>query len=720
MSKIEGGVPVTGFISPTDSEDTYATHKDIYGQGGYRSVANIAERDAIPLDRRSEGMLVFVKDTNLTYQLIDGTDNAHWVTRNNVGVDELTENYIIVGNELNEPQPSAALIDVHEDIAIIYERLDEIQGVGTGGGTQDRGTRDLSGFVIGDVEPDGSMYTVRGPDCLLNTIPAGDDVDLSLNKIINVGDPHPNDGTPAGDLGQYDATNRRYVDEHKWIAESITDLDSTIKGYSLDQFNPPAVNLNFNGTVLGNVATSTNPNDAATVEYVNNAVVEGDTITLTGAVTGSGIGTIGTKLTDITVSQISNFDTAVRGYRLSDFAAPTKSVSMGGYEITSVAAPTAGSSATNKDYVDTTANTAVSNRTTTLTGAVTGSGTGATINTTLTPSAVTGFRLDQFAPPTASVSMGSQRVTFVATPIQGADASNKDYVDTTTNTAVSNRTTTLTGAVTGSAIGNNAINTTLTPIKVSQITNFDTSVRNYSLSDFLAPTGALSMGNRRITSLLSPTEADNAANKDYVDGKTWTTSQIINFNTAVTSFRLNQFAVPSGLIDMNGFRIISLLAPTQGTDAANKDYVDNLTSNKPYGCLRTVDNALNQSIPATTPTAISVNTQLSLSSRLFTQPMNGTLRCASTNTFVYAIRATLEITSSVATVLTFQFIKNSNLALAPAFSLTVGATATTRYLVPIEAEAVSLANTDIIKIQITSTNATSITVINQLFQAILI
>jgi hypothetical protein len=42
-----------------------------------------------------------------------------------------------------------------------------------------------------------------------------------------------------------------------------------------------------------------------------------------------------------------------------------------------------------------------------------------------------GYRLDQFAAPTASVSMNSQKITGLATPTAASDAATKDYVDQT-------------------------------------------------------------------------------------------------------------------------------------------------------------------------------------------------------------------------------------------------------------------------------------------------
>jgi len=79
MAQIPGSVPLTGKVAPTDDTDTFATHVDIYGEGGYMTVANTTERDAITSERRKQGMAVFVNDTNEMYILQDGVTNADWV-----------------------------------------------------------------------------------------------------------------------------------------------------------------------------------------------------------------------------------------------------------------------------------------------------------------------------------------------------------------------------------------------------------------------------------------------------------------------------------------------------------------------------------------------------------------------------------------------------------------------------------------------------------------
>lgn len=78
MGAIPGSVRVTGFIAPSDSTDTYGTHNEIYGIGGYRSVATISARDSIPASRRLEGMLVKTLSDGRIYTLTGGINNSNW------------------------------------------------------------------------------------------------------------------------------------------------------------------------------------------------------------------------------------------------------------------------------------------------------------------------------------------------------------------------------------------------------------------------------------------------------------------------------------------------------------------------------------------------------------------------------------------------------------------------------------------------------------------
>ena len=76
MGVIEGGINLGAPILPATDEDIFPTHDARYGKGGYRSVADIAERDAIPAARREFGMVVHTRDTNI-----------NWVWRNNGQAD---------------------------------------------------------------------------------------------------------------------------------------------------------------------------------------------------------------------------------------------------------------------------------------------------------------------------------------------------------------------------------------------------------------------------------------------------------------------------------------------------------------------------------------------------------------------------------------------------------------------------------------------------------
>ena len=59
MSDLKG-TNVASSIVPFTTEDTFATHDAKYVKGGYRTVETISERDSISVDRRSNGMVVYV------------------------------------------------------------------------------------------------------------------------------------------------------------------------------------------------------------------------------------------------------------------------------------------------------------------------------------------------------------------------------------------------------------------------------------------------------------------------------------------------------------------------------------------------------------------------------------------------------------------------------------------------------------------------------------
>jgi hypothetical protein len=78
MATIDGGVRITGFISPTDTEDTYAVIDPVYGVDGFRNVNSTVIRDAIPSERRRAGMIVGVKNGAFNDYYVLNSGNTTW------------------------------------------------------------------------------------------------------------------------------------------------------------------------------------------------------------------------------------------------------------------------------------------------------------------------------------------------------------------------------------------------------------------------------------------------------------------------------------------------------------------------------------------------------------------------------------------------------------------------------------------------------------------
>jgi hypothetical protein len=108
------GTNIAAPIVPGSTDDVFPTHDAQYGRGGYRAVANITERDAIPAERRSAGMVVFTTATNLNWVL--NSDLTTWRSSTpalenlqDVVINSKTENDIIMYDAVsrawvNKPQ----------------------------------------------------------------------------------------------------------------------------------------------------------------------------------------------------------------------------------------------------------------------------------------------------------------------------------------------------------------------------------------------------------------------------------------------------------------------------------------------------------------------------------------------------------------------------------------------------------------------------------------
>ena len=125
MAVIPGSVRVAGFIAPTDSTDTYAVHDDAYGRGGWRTVADIAARNAITADRRKLGMAVRVLDDGYgvqkNYTLLSGLNDINWVEdsigNNSINVDTT---YYVDGDNGNDAYTGLSWDTAKKTMAFLY------------------------------------------------------------------------------------------------------------------------------------------------------------------------------------------------------------------------------------------------------------------------------------------------------------------------------------------------------------------------------------------------------------------------------------------------------------------------------------------------------------------------------------------------------------------------------------------------------------------------
>lgn len=93
MANISGTNLAAG-IAPFTTEDSYATHYAEYGKGGWHSVSTTDERDAIPAQRREEGMAVYVTSEKNLYILRNGSWEKYNIPKEDVdGLQSLLDSF---------------------------------------------------------------------------------------------------------------------------------------------------------------------------------------------------------------------------------------------------------------------------------------------------------------------------------------------------------------------------------------------------------------------------------------------------------------------------------------------------------------------------------------------------------------------------------------------------------------------------------------------------
>jgi hypothetical protein len=69
------GTNLASAIVPFTDSDQFPTHHAQYGKGGWRSVTSLNDRDAIPIPRLEDGMVVYVSEVQTPYLYSNGTWN---------------------------------------------------------------------------------------------------------------------------------------------------------------------------------------------------------------------------------------------------------------------------------------------------------------------------------------------------------------------------------------------------------------------------------------------------------------------------------------------------------------------------------------------------------------------------------------------------------------------------------------------------------------------
>lgn len=183
------------------------------------------------------------------------------------------------------------------------------------------------------------------------------------------------------------------------------------------------------------------------------------------------------------------------------------------------------------------------------------------------------LRKDGSGTATGPLDMGKNRISNVVDPIDEQDVATKHYVDDVDATLLprdGSRSMQAAIDMDGNRITNVGLPQQDTDgVNRGFVSQQDQGLLNTAMGLFLAvdgsarPVADISWGDRRITDLGDPQHGMDAANKMYVDN--------------LTSDTLRRSGdTMTGDLDLGGRRITDLADPQHGMDAANKKYVDNM------------------------------------------------------------------------------------------------------------------------------------------------
>jgi hypothetical protein len=138
--------------------------------------------------------------------------------------------------------------------------------------------------------------------------------------------------------------------------------------------------------------------------------------------------------------------------------------------------------------------------------------------------------------------------------------------------------------------GTTLADTDIPTLTAAKISNFDTQVRTNRLDQMAVPTAAVSLNSQRITNLADPTNAQDAATKNYVDA----TRAGLDFKDSVRAATTANITL-SGAQTIDGISVV----------AGNRVLVKNQTTGSQNGIYDVATGAWTRSLDANTATKVS-------------------------------------------------------------------------------------------------------------------
>ena len=92
-SKLNAQIKLLSNIVTQDATSVYPTHIDSLGRGGFMTLPDLTTRNAIPVKRRKQGMMVYVQANDSLYTLttVDVSLNSGWVAMGLLTQQKLTD-----------------------------------------------------------------------------------------------------------------------------------------------------------------------------------------------------------------------------------------------------------------------------------------------------------------------------------------------------------------------------------------------------------------------------------------------------------------------------------------------------------------------------------------------------------------------------------------------------------------------------------------------------